>query len=92
MPAKTEMPGMALDRGADQLHDQHGLADPGAAEHRGLAALDQRRQQVDDLDAGVKHLARAAERVQSPAPARGSAGARYRRGRVRRGRQARRAH
>jgi hypothetical protein len=52
-------PGMALDRGADQLHDQHGLADAGAAEHRRFAAFDERRQQVDDLDAGAEHLDRA---------------------------------
>jgi len=35
--------GVALDRGADQFHDQHGLADPGAAEHCCLPAGDQRR-------------------------------------------------
>ena len=52
--------GMALDRGADQLHDEHGLADPGAAEHRGLAAGDERREQIDHLDPGMENLARAA--------------------------------
>ena len=36
----------------DQFHDQHGLADAGAAEQADLAALGIRRQQVDDLDAG----------------------------------------
>jgi hypothetical protein len=56
--------GVPLDRGTDQLHDQHGLAHPGPAEHRGLAACDQWRQQVDDLDAGVKDLARAAQAVE----------------------------
>jgi len=56
--------GVAFDRGADQLHDQHRLADPGAAEHRGLPACDKRRQQVDNLDSGVKNLARAALAVE----------------------------
>ncbi len=36
----------------DQFHDDHGLADPGAAEQADLAALGIRREQVDDLDAG----------------------------------------
>ena len=36
----------------DQLHDDHGLADAGAAEQADLAALGVGRQQVDDLDAG----------------------------------------
>ena len=36
----------------DQLHDQHGLADAGAAEQADLAALGVGREQVDDLDAG----------------------------------------
>jgi hypothetical protein len=57
-------PRVALDGGADQLHDQHGLADPGAAEHRRLAALDERRQQIDDLDAGVKDFAAPGEAVE----------------------------
>jgi hypothetical protein len=52
--------GVALDGSADQLHDKHGLADPGPAEHCGLAASDQRRQQIDDFDAGVEDLASAA--------------------------------
>ena len=81
--------GMPLDRGADQLHDQHGLADAGAAEHGRLAALDQRRQQIDDLDAGVEDLQlRRAGRAQ--APAHGSAGVRYRQEAAGRGRRARR--
>src|SRR6516164_1162631 len=57
---KDRDPGVALDGCSDQLHNQHGLADPGAAEHRRLAAGDQRREQIDDLDAGVEDLARAA--------------------------------
>ena len=36
----------------DQLHDDHGLADAGAAEQADLAALGIGREQVDDLDAG----------------------------------------
>jgi len=38
----------------DQLHDNHGLADTGAAKQADLAALGVRRQQVDDLDAGFQ--------------------------------------
>ena len=49
---------VAFDDGADQFHDQHGLADAGAAEHGGLAALRQRRQEIDDLDAGLEQLGR----------------------------------
>ncbi len=40
----------------DQLHDEHGLADAGAAEQADLAALGIRRQQIDDLDAGDEDL------------------------------------
>ncbi len=40
----------------DQLHDEHGLADAGAAEEADLAALGVGRQQVDDLDAGDEDL------------------------------------
>ena len=40
----------------DELHDQHGLADAGAAEQADLAALGVRREQVDDLDAGDEDL------------------------------------
>ena len=36
----------------DQFHDQHGLADAGAAEQADLAALGVGREQVDDFDAG----------------------------------------
>ena len=44
-----------LDHGMDELHHQHGLADARAAEHRRLAALRERRQQIDHLDAGLEH-------------------------------------
>jgi hypothetical protein len=47
---------MGLRDVVDQLHDQHGLADAGAAEQADLAALGVRRQQVDDLDAGDEDL------------------------------------
>ena len=36
--------------------DQHGLANAGTAEQANLAALAVGRQQVDHLDAGLKHL------------------------------------
>ena len=42
----------------DQLHDDHGLADAGAAEQADLAALRIGREQVDDLDPRLEDLAR----------------------------------
>ena len=51
--------GVGLDHGANQLHDDHGLADPGATEHGGLAAARDRREQVDHLDPSLEQLARA---------------------------------
>jgi len=42
--------------GADQLHDDDRLARPGPAEDTGLAAFTERRDQVDNFDAGLKHL------------------------------------
>src|SRR5439155_26569550 len=39
-----------------ELLDEHGLADAGAAEEPGLAALRIRLQEVDDLDARLEHL------------------------------------
>ena len=47
---------MRLGDVVDQLHDQHGLADAGAAEQADLAALGVRREQIDDLDAGDQDL------------------------------------
>ena len=47
---------MRLGDVVDQLHDQHGLADAGAAEQADLAALGIRRQQIDDLDAGHQNF------------------------------------
>ncbi len=40
----------------DQLHDQHGLADAGAAEEADLAALDVGRDQIDHLDSRLEDL------------------------------------
>ena len=54
-PGEDRDPLVFLDHGVDQLHDQHGLADAGAAEHRGLAALGERREKIDHLDAGLEH-------------------------------------
>jgi len=42
--------------GLHEFHDEHGLADTGAPEQAGFAALDERTEQVDDLDAGFEHL------------------------------------
>ena len=42
----------------DQLHDDDGLADAGAAERADLAALEERADQIDDLDAGRQQLRR----------------------------------
>ena len=47
---------MRLGDVVDQFHDDHGLADAGAAEQADLAALGVGRQQVDDLDAGDQDL------------------------------------
>ncbi len=43
---------MRLRHVVDQFHDQHGLADTGAAEQADLAALRIGREQIDHLDAG----------------------------------------
>ena len=43
---------MRLGDVVDQFHDQHGLADAGAAEQADLAALGIGGEQIDDLDAG----------------------------------------
>ena len=40
----------------DELHDDDGLADAGAAEQSDLAALQERLDEVDDLHAGLEHL------------------------------------
>ena len=53
-------PFLVLGGAANQLHHQDGLADAGTPEHPGLTATDERRQEIDDLDAGLEHLALAA--------------------------------
>src|SRR6185436_6075344 len=40
----------------DELHDDDGLADAGAAEQSDLAALQIGLEQIDDLDARLEHL------------------------------------
>ena len=62
----TEVLGDAV----DHLLDEHGLADAGTAEQADLAALHVRREQVDDLDAGLEHLGLGLELVERPAAAR----------------------
>ena len=47
---------MRLGDVVDQLLNQHGLADAGAAEQADLAALGVGREQVDDLDAGDENF------------------------------------
>ena len=55
-PANTEHAAVRLGDVVDQLLDEHGLADAGAAEQADLAAAAVRGEQVDDLDAGLEHL------------------------------------
>ena len=43
----------------DQLHDDDGLADAGAAERADFAALGEGADQIDDLDAGLEDRARS---------------------------------
>jgi hypothetical protein len=51
----------------DQLEHVHGLADAGAAEQADLAALGERADQVDDLDAGLEQFGRGgARRTSAP--------------------------
>ena len=49
---------------ADQLLDQNGLAEAGAAEEADLAAAHERRDEVDHLDAGLEDLHRRVQRVE----------------------------
>jgi hypothetical protein len=57
-PGKDGDSGMSFDRRANEFHDEHGLAHPGAAEHGGLTPLDQRREEVDNFDIGMKNFER----------------------------------
>ena len=54
----------------DQFHDDDGLADAGAAERADLAALQERADEVNDLDAGREHLRRGGLVHAAAAPAR----------------------
>src|SRR3954449_13335665 len=56
--AERRQSAVLLGQVVDELLDEHGLADAGAAEQADLAALRVRREQVDDLDAGLEHLRR----------------------------------
>ena len=56
--AERRQAAVLLGEVVDQLLDQHGLADAGAAEQPDLAALRVRGEQVDDLDARLEHLGR----------------------------------
>ena len=58
--AERRQAAVLLGEVVDELLDQHGLADAGAAEQADLAALRVGREQVDDLDARLEHLGRRA--------------------------------
>ncbi len=47
---------MILGDVVDELHDDDGLADAGAAEEADLAALQEGLDEIDDLDAGLEHF------------------------------------
>ncbi len=66
-------PLIALHHCVDQFHHHDGLADAGATEHRRLAALRQRRQQIDDLDAGFEDGGGGSSFAQAMAASDGSA-------------------
>ena len=55
-PGEHRVAAMRLGDVVDQLHDDDGFADAGAAEQPDLAALGIGRQQIDDLDAGDQDL------------------------------------
>ena len=56
--AERRQPAVLLGEVVDQLLDQHGLADSGAAKQADLAALRVGGEQVDHLDARLEHLGR----------------------------------
>src|SRR3954447_5399539 len=56
--AERRQAAVLLGQVVDELLDEDGLADAGAAEQADLAALRVRREEVDDLDAGLEHLGR----------------------------------
>ena len=55
---------VVLGHTTDHLGDEHGLADAGATEQADLATGDVRREQVDDLDAGLEESLRRLERIE----------------------------
>ena len=63
--------------GRSALEDDR-LAEAGAAEQAGLAAADERREQVDDLDAGLEQFGLGRQLVELRAARGGSAGAPWR--------------
>ncbi len=77
--AEDRLAAVALGHVVDQLHDDDGLADAGAAEQADLAALHERRDEVDDLDAGLEDLGLGLEVGELRASPGGSATARCRR-------------
>src|SRR5207237_2301418 len=54
--AEHRLSAVSLGYVVDQLHDDDGLADAGAAEESDLSTLHERRDQIDDLDARLEHL------------------------------------
>src|SRR5262249_54249179 len=50
------IPAVRLGDVVDELLNEHGLADTGAAEEADLAALGVRREEIDDLDAGDENF------------------------------------
>ena len=54
---------MLLRQVVDELLDENRLAYAGTAEQAGLAAADERLDEVDDLDAGLEDLGARGERV-----------------------------
>ncbi len=54
--AEHRLTAVSLRDVVDQLHDDDGLADAGAAEETDLTTLHERRDQVDDLDARLEDL------------------------------------
>ena len=61
--AERRQAAVLLGEVVDQLLDDHGLADAGAAEQADLAALGVRREQVDHLDPGLEHLGGRGQRL-----------------------------
>ena len=61
---KDRNPLVQLRHRMHELHDQHGLTDPGTAEESGFSASDERAQKIDDLDAGFQNRRRSLGAVQ----------------------------